>query len=226
MGLGWRTPERSIIRTCGGLIDLPTAEKRTKPGISRLTSGTSFYGDLSFSPDGRWIAFALGPNRDETNIFKKPVDGGEPVQLKTHEEKTIIRADPSVGWVWSKPVISSDGRKIAVGWNRKNGGLWIVSLEPYSETLLLSGDHFAPAGWSPDGKYVYAIRGAGSSSREIIRVKVAAPNEVTSVAILPGNIDPISSGASVSPDGHEIVVSVVEEKSDVWLMENFDPSPR
>ena len=285
-------------------VDLPTAEKRTKPVISRVTSGTSFYGDLSFSPDGRWIAFALGPNRDETNIFKKPVDGGEPVQLtffehamtaspawspdgqriafisdqngtakvwmisanggtaqslentnasdtnyklawwpssdivyqqsrlrnylrvndKTHEEKTILQGDPSVGWVWSKPVISPDSKKIAVGWNRKNGGLWIVSLKPYFETLLLSDD--VPAGWSPDGKYVYAIRGAGYSSREIIRVQVAAPNEVTSVAILPGAVDYISSGASVSPDGNELLASIVELKSDVWLMENFDPSPR
>ena len=32
--------------------------------------------------------------------------------------------------------------------------------------------------------------------------------------------------ASVSPNGKEIVVSVSEKKSDVWLMENFDPSPR
>jgi hypothetical protein len=81
-------------------------------------------------------------------------------------------------------------------------------------------------GWSPDEKYVYAIRGeTGLPGREIIRVQVAAPNEVTSVASLPGHVVNFD-GASVSPDGHEIVVSVSEEKSDVWLMENFDPSPR
>ena len=42
-------------------VTLPTAEKRAKPEISRLTSGTSYYGEPSFSPDAHWIAFALGP---------------------------------------------------------------------------------------------------------------------------------------------------------------------
>jgi len=70
---------------------------------------------------------------------------------------------------------------------------------------------------------VYTTNGLG---REIIRVQVASPNEVTSVAILPGDVADYN-GASVSPDGKEIVVSISSEvKSDVWLMENFDPSPR
>jgi len=282
-------------------VDLPIAGKRTKPEISRVTSGTSFYGAPSFSPNGRWIAFAHGPNYGETNIFKKQVAGGDPVQLtffehattaspawspdgqriafisdqngtpkvwtisanggtaeplehsntsdtvnelawwpssdivyqqpglrnflrindKTHEEKTIIPQVDSVGWLPRRPVFSPDGKKLAVLWNRKpDYGLWIISSEPYSKTFLQSGD-FLPCGWSPDGKYVYALR----ESREVIKVQVAAPNEVTSVATLPGAIVG-DDYASVSPDGKEISVSIGEEKSDVWLMENFDPSAR
>ena len=68
---------------------------------------------------------------------------------------------------------------------------------------------------------MYALR----ESREVIKVQVAAPNEVTSVATLPGAIVG-DDYASVSPDGKEISVSIGEEKSDVWLMENFDPSAR
>ena len=120
-------------------------------------------------------------------------------------------------------MFSPAGKKMAVSWNRKNAGLWIISLEPYSETLLLSGP-VQPSGWSPDGKYVYAIRG-GEPGREIIRVEVATPNEVTSVTTLPGDVSGIDEdAASVSPDGKEIVVSIGGDKSDVWLMENFDPS--
>jgi hypothetical protein len=114
---------------------------------------------------------------------------------------------------------------MAVAWNRgDNQGLSIISLEPYSERLLLSGINL-PVGWSPDGKYVYAIPWEPVLAREIIRVQVGAPNEVTSVASLPGEIGDFD-GASVSPDGKAIVVTIREVKSDVWLMENFDPSLR
>ena len=291
-------------------VDLPTGEKRAKPEISRLTSGTSYYGAPSFSPDGHWIAFALGPNPDETNIFKTPVASGEPVQLtffehattaspawspdgqriafigdqngtprvwmisanggaaqplqntnasdtgnelawwpssdiiyqqtgvrnylrineKTHDEKPIIQHEQSLAYLPARPVFSPDGKKMAVFWNRKDNeglseGLSIISLEPYSEMLLLSGFIF-PVGWSPDGKYLYAIRlGSAGQAREIIRVRLASPSEVTSVATLPGDVADYDS-ASVSSDGHQIIVSLLEDKSDVWLMENFDPAQR
>ena len=109
-----------------------------------------------------------------------------------------------------------------VYWNRReNGGLWIISLEPYSETVLQSGIIY-PVGWVSDGRYVYAVRSESGPGREIIRVQVASPNEFTSVATLPSEV----YDASVSPDGHEIVVSIVESRSDVWLIENLDLSPR
>ena len=73
---------------------------------------------------------------------------------------------------------------------------------------------------------MYAIRGeTGLPGPEIIRVQVAAPSEATLVASLPGHVVNFDN-ASVSPDGQEIIVSISENKSDVWLMENFDPSPR
>ena len=289
-------------------VDLPIAGKKAKPEISRLTSGTSYYGAPSFSPDGHEIAFALGPNPYETNIFKIPAAGSDPVQLtffehatstspawspdgqriafisdqggrgkvwmiaasggtaralentdasdtnyglawwpssdivyqqadnrnfvsvsdKTQEENTMIPHDRSVGYVTDKPAFSPDGKKMAVWWNRKpDVGLWIISLAPYSESSLLSGLIY-PFGWSPDGNYVYAIRAASfSSSREIIRVQVKAPNAVASVATLPGDVlQDDGAPASVSPNGKQIFASVGEEKSDVWLMENFDPSAR
>jgi Tol biopolymer transport system component len=33
-------------------VDLTNAQRRVKPEISRMTSGTSYYGEPSFSPDG------------------------------------------------------------------------------------------------------------------------------------------------------------------------------
>ena len=269
----------------------------TKAEVHQITSGTSYHGAPSFSPDGRWISFALGPNYDETNIFKMPSTGGDTVQLtyfdhamtaspawspdgqriafvsdqngtprvwtistsggapqqlertnassthnllvwwpsieivyqkvglrnfsqineKTQTETPIVHHEE--GWVPHKPAFSPDGKKLAVYWNRKpDVGLWIISLEPYSETFVLAGD-ICPIGWSSDGKYVYATR----EGNEIISVQATAPKEIISVAALPGEVVDYDS-ASVSPDGRQILVSVYEEKSDVWLMENIDPS--
>src|SRR5208337_2213771 len=95
---------------------------------------------------------------------------------KTHEERPIIQHDQSVGWTPHKPVFSPDGKKMAFHWVREDEGLWIISLEPYSETLLKSGGIY-PVGWSQDEKYVYAIRTEGGfSGREIVRVQVASLN--------------------------------------------------
>jgi serine/threonine protein kinase/Tol biopolymer transport system component len=284
-------------------VDLASAGKGAKPEVTRATSGTSYYGAPSFSPDGRWISFVLGPSYQETNVFKMPLAGGEPVQLtffehaataspawspdgqriafvgdqsgaprvwtisagggkavsvgsntasdmgnnelawwpsndivrqqpgvrnflkideKTHQETPIIQADQSVGWVPQIPVFSPDGKRMAVWWNRKERGLWIISLEPYSETFSHPGTIY-PFGWSLDGKFVYAIRSIGQSAREIIRVQIAVPGEVISLVTLPGDVVD-RDGARVSPDEKKIFVSISEQKSDVWLMENFDAS--
>jgi hypothetical protein len=59
--------------------------------------------------------------------------------------------------------------------------------------------------------------------RQIVRVQVASPHVETLVADLPGPITGFDN-AAVSPDGLEIVVSIREEKSDVWAIDNFDPT--
>jgi Tol biopolymer transport system component len=268
----------------------PTAKE--KAGPSQITSGTSYYALPGFSPDGKWVAFALGATEVETNIFKMQAAGGEPIQLtyfghanpwspawspdgqriafvsdqngtprvwtisanggapqpleetnaantNSHlawwpspdivyqkpgmrnylringSAQTAILPQESVGWVPGKPIFSPDGNKVAVFWNRQpEAGLWIISLKPYSETFVLAGD-ISPFGWSPDGKYTYAAR----EGTKIIRVRSSPPNEISSVAALPGVIVNYAS-ATVSPDGHQIIVSVAAEASDVWLIEN------
>jgi serine/threonine protein kinase len=270
----------------------PVAKEKAE--LSQITSGTSYYALPSFSPDGKWIAFALGPNEAETNLFKMQTAGGEPIQLtyfnramtwspawspdgqgiafvsdqngiprvwtinanggapQPLEEtntantnnylawwpsrdivyqksgirnylringsaQTAVIPPPkeSAGWLPDRPIFSPGGNKAAVFWNRQpEKGLWIISLEPYSETFAGS---IYPVGWSPDGKYVYAVR---QGSGEIISVRSAPPNEISSVAALPGDIVGFDS-ASVSPDGRQVIVSVGRRESDVWLMEHL-----
>jgi serine/threonine protein kinase len=279
-----------------------------QPDISRITSGTSFYGGTSFSPDGKWIAFASGANEDETNVFKMAVDGGAPVQLtfyehatiscpvwspdgqqiafigdqegkvrlwtiqsdggnpqprgnppisdmgnnqlawwpsrdivyqktgvsnflrindKTHQEESLIRHDESVGWVPLKPVFSPNGDKMALWWNRgEKTGAWVISLEPtYAETMVRLGDNVLPFAWSPDGQYLYTAGRLGGGGHAVIsRIRVSRPNDIVRLVTLSGDLTESGDGASMSSDGRQIFASVAEVKSDVWLMENFDPS--
>jgi hypothetical protein len=96
-------------------------------------------------------------------------------------------------------------------------GLWLISLVDNSAGTLHAG-HYFPVGWSPDAKLVYASPEIGNT---IVSIP-AAGGDLQTVATLPGEI----WDAVVTPDGKKIVSNVGEYKSDVWLVENFDPSHR
>lgn len=137
------------------------------------------------------------------------------LNVETQEEEPVLPAD-SEGWLWMRPKFSPDGKKFAVPWNRgPDGGLWVVNLEKYSERLLLPGNYWA-LGWSRDGKLIYAGQLNG---REIVQIELENPKHTKTIATLN---EGLLSGA-VSPNGRQIIVSLTEEKSDVWLMKNFDP---
>jgi len=142
------------------------------------------------------------------------------LQIKhdTGEEIPILR-NAERGWVADRFFLSPNGKKVAVYWNRPDAGLWIVSRDPYVETLLKPGLCF-PIGWSPDARFVYAIQ--KPNGRQIVRIETANPQNEILVADLPGPTYGVDD-AAVSPSGSEIVVSISEERSDVWSIENFDP---
>jgi hypothetical protein len=136
---------------------------------------------------------------------------------QTGEEKPLIQ-DDSVGWIFD-PEYAPEGKRVVAAWNRAPGpGLWLNSLIDHSAGMLYTGLLF-PAGWSPDGKLVYAFAYEGSNT--IVSIPAGGGTPQT-VATLPGKID----DAVVAPDGKKIVCAVGEKTSDVWLVENLDPVHR
>ncbi|MBN2320994.1 MAG: serine/threonine-protein kinase [Acidobacteria bacterium] len=135
---------------------------------------------------------------------------------ETGEEESLVQ-DDSVGWIFY-PRYSPDGKKIAVWWNRSDNradrGLWIISLPDKSAKLIAHGI-FYPIGWSPDGNSIFTV---SPSSNSLTAMSTTGDNRRV-LFKLQGTID----SASVGPDGRKFVCSVAEEKSDVWVMLNFDP---
>jgi hypothetical protein len=109
--------------------------------------------------------------------------------------------------------------KVAAYWNRSlQRGLWLISLIDNSETLLRGG-FCRPAGWSPDGSSVYAYVGSSILS---IPVGTAGGGDPHTVFSIPEYI----AAASASPDGKKFVFFALDTKSDVWVVDNFDPAYR
>jgi TolB protein len=215
--------------------------------LTFFDTATSF--GPAWSPDGRRIAFicdqggtpkvwvvhldgGMASPLDKTNasdtnkrlawfpnpeiIYQQPgMHNLRRLQLETQMEEPVLPADSEKGWLYGSPNFSPDGKKFAVPWNRNNqDGLWVINLEKYSERLLAPGSYNS-LGWSPDGNLVYAANGGP----EIYQIGLSGSKQTRTVTTMPGNV---STGA-VSSDGRKIIVSVVEMKSDVWLMKDFDP---
>jgi serine/threonine protein kinase len=170
-------------------------------------------------PDFPMIAWSPG----HRILYKKPGTRNFSIlDPATGEEKPLVQNE-SVGWL-AAARYSQDGKKAAVAWNRKESNqLWVISLIDNSETPIGDphGGELVPDGWSPDGNSVYAhaLRGgailaipAGPGGQAAPRTVFTIPEEIR--------------GAAVSSDGKQFVYSAGETKSDVWLVENFDPAYR
>lgn len=135
----------------------------------------------------------------------------------TEEERPLVNND-SVGWMFW-PTYSPDGKRVAVMWNRPpTPGLWVISLQDYSQRILHRGN-FHPLSWSSNGETVYAVDDRENTSRILtIPTLGGDPSVFLDLPVGYGN-----RAVKLSPDGTKIVCLVFTTQSDAWLMENFDP---
>jgi Tol biopolymer transport system component len=164
------------------------------------------------SPDNHVLSWSPNPNvwyptNDAHNIRS--------LNVETQEGKPLFPQDLK-GWSMTQPVVSPDGKKMAIYWYEDNyWGASLFTLGSLTNSHLHRGAF--PFGWSSDGVSLYAF--SWLDGREIMQLKVGDSKKPRSVITMPGAIN----AATISPDGRRIIVSVGEEKSDMWLMKNFDP---
>jgi serine/threonine protein kinase/Tol biopolymer transport system component len=182
------------------IVDADGANRRQF--IKTEFSDSENSGGITWSPDGH-ILYQRPGNRNFHIL-----------DPETGAERPLIQNE-SASYPFS-PKYSPDGKRIAVFWNRlPQRGLWLISPVDNSATLVESGDLY-PAGWSPDGGSIYAYIG-----NKMMSIPAAGGTPRT-VFTAPDDID----GASVSPDGKKFAYSAAETKSDVWIVDNFDPAYR
>jgi Tol biopolymer transport system component/predicted Ser/Thr protein kinase len=151
--------------------------------------------------------------------------------LDPHTGKTRPLVDDGSSGGLINPRYSPDGRSLAVYWrgdgaavleNRADSGkagIWTISLQESTRAFVTPGFSISPIGWTSDGRYIYFLVWGHNV---ICRVPETG-GVVDTIATLPfKNVDWVE----MSPDGSQFICQLLESKSDVWVVENFDPDLR
>lgn len=208
----WSPDGRSVVAT---------AQRDGQARLFRVdmnaSSAPSFFDNSDPSPldpyvewtaDGR-VAY-IGPDQQNLHVFNP----------ETGEDRSVLPPDSAVtGALWdqrphpSKPLVAAYWLRF----NWPDRGLYVVSLDDGAFRRLAAGNIY-PAGWSPDGDWVYAF---DDDNDRLVRVSLEAPSLEALVA-LPGSAD----YGQHTVDGSVVVVSIPGVRADAWSIESFDPGNR
>ena len=160
----------------------------------QITTGSSRYYSLSWTPDGRILyASNSGGNLD---VYISAADGSDQKQL-------TINANSNFG-----PVASSDGRYVVFISNRAGAGynIWRMDMDGSNLRQLTRGGMESGPQYTPDGRWVvYTSWEAGKPTIWKISIDGGEPIQLT---------NKYSMAPVVSPDGKQFACSYWDEQYD------------
>ena len=163
---------------------------------------------VDWTPHGSIVYVASG--RQNLRVFDP----------ETGQDRAVLeQAETELGWFMDLKAHPRDA-EVAVWWGRFNWpdrGLYALSLTDGTSRRLAPGVLW-PAGWSSDGRWVFAL---DEATRGLFRVSVAS-GDMERLTDLPGSPD---YGQHTS-DGRRLVMSIPGVRADAWSIENFAPSIR
>ncbi len=159
----------------------------------------------SWSPDGNWFVYLAEKNGKPILMKVKTTGQAAPTLLKEVRAYAIPSWSPTGEWIaFGQELISPDGK-----------------------TTRPLGDKGSPYYmFSSDGKLVYGIRSARDSN-ELFSLNIATGAEKV-LGNLGKDFTPSSDlnpgiRFSMAPDGKSFVYGVVKYKSNLWILEGFEP---
>jgi Tol biopolymer transport system component len=168
------------------------------------------YGQMSWSPDGKFLAVARGANRDSALVLV-PIGGGEAPRLP-------IPAAP--GWDWC-PAFSPDGLKLAYA--RCSGSsmcdVYVQELStdraPQGERRRITRQDIFINGlaWSEDGKSLIFGASVGHGVTTYLwRVDAKGTNPPVRIELAGRRV----SGPAVAVAGHRLAFTRLQGNADIW----------
>jgi dipeptidyl aminopeptidase/acylaminoacyl peptidase len=174
-------------------------------GARQLLKSNDRQASPRFTRDGKEIVYAQDKGGDEMyDLYAVAVAGGEPRNLTNTDQTSEMG-----------PLFSTDGKWLAFGSKEKKEPGTNVAVMEWStgKVRLLTHEAdpkaaWSTAGWSPDGRYLYATRQVGLEDADVYRVDVAsgAADKLTSHAA-----KALVRVSEVSPDGKTLLLSSNEK---------------
>jgi Tol biopolymer transport system component len=169
-------------------------------GTPRRLSDRKASRGLAWAPGERLLSQSLG-NRNFSLL-----------DLEGQEHGRLIE-DDSVGWAFF-PKYSPDGKRVAIGWRRRDrGGLWTIPVGQGEPTLISTDDGY-PTGWSNDGHLIFAMTDAVRS----LRAHPSSGGQALWSLDLPFDWV-LDADARCQGDTISLVVTVPEVTADAYLIE-------
>lgn len=151
--------------------------------------------DLSFSPDGKWVAYVTYP---EGKLWRSRVDGTQKMQLTSTKPEFVFR-----------PRWSPDGTQITFGGSASGyrADLYVISADGGTPRSFSVGEFNVEApNWLPDGKSIVFHDAAGpDAERAGLKIVDLKTLQISTIPDLQNVFAPVAS-----PDGRHIAAASVD----------------